>query len=203
MFYETSRADHGLPHDPFKALVAPRPIGWITAIGLKGEVNLSPYSFFNAVSDRPHMVAFSSDGRKDAVTFIEETGEFVCNLATFDLREKMNATSAPLPRGDSEMVHAKLTAAPSRLVKPPRVAEAPAALECKWLQTVPLKPLGDAPARYFMVIGQVVGVHIDDRFIVDGLVDTAAMRPIARAGYHDYFVSTPETKFSLRRPTGK
>ena len=140
MFYSTSENDHGLPHDPFKALVAPRPIGWITAISAKGEVNLSPYSFFNAVSDRPHMVAFSSQGRKDALTFIEETGEFVCNFATFDLREKVNATSAPLPRGDNEMVHAGLTAAPSRIVRPPRVAEAPAALECKWLRTVPLDP---------------------------------------------------------------
>jgi flavin reductase (DIM6/NTAB) family NADH-FMN oxidoreductase RutF len=202
MFYDVSANDHGLPHDPFKALVAPRPIGWVTAISAKGEVNLSPYSFFNAISDRPHMVAFSSDGRKDAATFIEETGEFVCNLATYDLRDQVNATSAPLPRGDSEIIHAGLTAVPSQLVKPPRVAEAPAALECKWLNTVPLKPLGDAAARYLLVIGQVVGVYIDDRFIDDGLVDTAAMRPIARAGYHDYFVATPETKFSMRRPKG-
>jgi flavin reductase (DIM6/NTAB) family NADH-FMN oxidoreductase RutF len=202
MFYDASRADHGLPHDPFKALVVPRPIGWITAMSAKGDVNLSPYSFFNAISDRPHMVAFSSDGRKDAVTFIEETGEFVCNLATYDLREQMNVTSAPLPRGVSELAHANLSAAPSHLVRPPRVAEAPAALECKWLQTIPLEPLGGGSARYFLVIGQVVGVHIDDRFIVDGMVDTAAMRPIARAGYRDYFVSTPETKFSIQRPKG-
>src|SRR5215212_7081507 len=118
MFYEPQRGDHGLPHDPFKAIVTPRPIGWITAMSARGEVNLSPYSFFNAVSDRPHMVAFSSEGRKDAVTFVEETGEFVCNLATYDLREQMNATSAPLPRGTSELDHAGLTAAPSRLVRP-------------------------------------------------------------------------------------
>jgi flavin reductase (DIM6/NTAB) family NADH-FMN oxidoreductase RutF len=202
MFYETALANHGLPHDPFKAIVTPRPIGWITTISAKGEVNLSPYSFFNAVSDRPDMVAFSSAGRKDAVTFVEETSEFVCNLATFELRHAMNATSAPLPRGESELIHAGLTAAPSRLVKPPRVAEAPAALECKYLQTVPLTPLGGGDAKYFLVIGQVVGVHIDDRFIVDGFVDTAAMAPIARAGYRDYFVSTPETKFSITRPKG-
>lgn len=200
MFYEVAKG-HGLPHDPFKAIVAPRPIGWITAMSANGEINLSPYSFFNAISDRPHMVTFSSDGRKDAVTFIEETGEFVCNLATWDLREAMNLTSSPLPRGESEMIHAALEAAPSRLVKPPRVKEAPAALECKWLQTVPLAPL-EGEARYFLVIGQVVGVYIDDRFLVDGLLDTAGMRPIARAGYNDYFVSTPETKFSIRRPKG-
>ncbi|RDI61003.1 flavin reductase family protein [Microvirga subterranea] len=202
MFYETASNAHGLPHDPFKALVTPRPIGWITAMSAKGEINLSPYSFFNAVSERPPMVAFSSSGRKDAVTFVEETGEFVCNLATFDLREQMNLTSAVLPRGENEMVHAGLAAAPSRLVRPPRVAAAPAALECKWLRTVPLNPLGGGEPSYYLVIGQVVGIHIDDRFIVDGLVDTAAMRPIARSGYRDYFVATPETKFSITRPGG-
>lgn len=200
MFYETATNAHGLPHDPFKAIVTPRPIGWITSMSARGEVNLSPYSFFNAVSEKPHMVAFSSSGRKDAVTFIEETKEFVCNLATYDLREQMNATSAVLPRGENEMVHAGLAAAPSRLVKPPRVADARAALECKWLQTVPLVPLEGGDPTYFLVIGQVVGVYIDDRFIVDGLVDTAAMRPIARSGYRDYFVATPETKFSIKRP---
>jgi flavin reductase (DIM6/NTAB) family NADH-FMN oxidoreductase RutF len=201
MFYEVSQG-HGLPHDPFKALVVPRPIGWITAMSAKGEINLSPYSYFNAFSDRPHIVGFSSEGRKDAMTFVEETREFVCNLATFEVRSQMNATSAPLPRGESEIIHSGLTQAPSRLVRPPRVAEAPAALECKWLQTVPLKPLGGGEGRYFLVLGQVVGVHIEDRFLVDGLVDTAAMRPIARAGYRDYFVATPETKFSITRPKG-
>ncbi len=202
MFYEIAKRDHGLPHDPFKALVAPRPIGWITAVSAKGEINLSPYSFFNAVSDVPPMVAFSSHGRKDALTFIEETGEFVCNLATFDLRDAVNETSAALARGESEMAHAGLTPAPSRLVKPPRVAEAPAALECRHLQTVPLRPLSGAEPRYFLVIGEVVGVYIDDTFIVDGLVDTAAMRPIMRAGYREYFVATPETKFAMTRPPG-
>lgn len=202
MFYETAKNDHGLPHNPFKALVAPRPIGWITAMNHKGEINLSPYSFFNAVSDRPDMVVFSSDGHKDALAFAEETGEFVCNLATFDLRDQMNTTSAPLRRGENEMALAGLTPAPSRLVKPPRVAEAPAALECKWLKTVALEPMDGSPARYYLAVGQVIGIHIADRFIVDGIVDTAAMQPIARAGYHDYFVATPETKFSIRRPSG-
>jgi flavin reductase (DIM6/NTAB) family NADH-FMN oxidoreductase RutF len=202
MFYETAKRDHGLPHNPFKALVAPRPIGWITAMSAKGEVNLSPYSFFNAVSDQPPMVAFASAGRKDALTFIEETGEFVCNLATWDLREAMNDTSAPLARGENEMTHAGLTAAPCRLVRAPRVAEAPAALECKHLQTVGLVPLSGGEPANFLVIGEVVAVHIDDAFIVDGMVDTAAMRPITRAGYRDYFVATPETRFSMRRPKG-
>ena len=201
MFYETATNAHGLPHDPFKALVTPRPIGWITAMSARGEVNLSPYSFFNAVSDHPNMVAFSSAGRKDALAFVEETKEFVCNLATYDLREPMNLTSAPLPRGANEMEHAGLTAAPSRLVKPPRVAESPAALECRWLQTVPLVPLDGGEPGYFLVIGQVIGIHIDDRFIVNGIVDTAAMRPIARSGYREYFVATPETKFAMTRPS--
>ena len=202
MFYEVARRNHGLPHDPFKALVAPRPIGWITAVGARGEINLSPSSFFNAVSDVPPMVAFSSHGRKDALTFAEETGEFVCNLATWDLREAVNVTSAPLPRGENEMTLAGLAAAPSRLVRPPRVAEAPAALECKYLQTVPLVPADGGAASYFLVIGQVLGVHIDDSFIVDGIVDTAAMRPIMRAGYRDYFVALPEGKFAMTRPKG-
>ena len=201
MFYEPPKNDHGLPYNPFKALVAPRPIGWVTTMSAAGAINLSPYSFFNAMSDRPDIVVFSSQGYKDAIAFAEETREFVCSLATWDLREAMNATSAPLPRGENEMIFAGLTAAPCRLVKPPRVAESPVALECKWLKTVALEPL-HGPARYHMVIGEVVGVHIDDRFIIDGIVDTAAMRPIARAGYREYFVATPETKFAITRPPG-
>src|SRR5262245_32874843 len=125
MFYETDKRNHGLPHDPFKAIVAPRPIGWITSISRNGEINLAPYSYFNAVSTRPPIVCFSSEGRKDSLAFVEETREFVCNLATFDLRLAMNETSAPYPRGVDEMREAGLTPAPSRLIKPPRVAEAP------------------------------------------------------------------------------
>ena len=202
MFYRTAKNDHGLPHDPFKAIVAPRPIGWITSMSAAGAVNLAPYSYFNGVSSRPPVVMFSSEGYKDSVAFIEETREFVCNLATFELREAVNATSAPLPRGVNEMDKAGLAAAPSVLVRPPRVAAAPCALECKWLQTV---PLADVDGRFLdrhVVFGQVVGVYIDDRFVVDGLLDTAAMQPIARAGYNDYFVATPQTKFVMKRPAG-
>ncbi len=200
MFYEPRKRNHGLPHDPFKAIVAPRPIGWISSMNAKGEVNLAPYSFFNGVSSDPPMVMFSSEGRKDSLAFIEETREFVCNLATWDLREQMSATSGPYPRGVDEMQEAGLESAPSVLVKPPRVKVSPCAMECKWLQTVGLNDLdGEATQRY-VVFGQVVGIHIDERFITDGRLDTAAMQPIARAGYQDYFVSTPETKFSIRRP---
>jgi flavin reductase (DIM6/NTAB) family NADH-FMN oxidoreductase RutF len=202
MFYDARKNDHGLPHDPFKAIVAPRPIGWITSMSAAGEVNLAPYSFFNGVSTRPPVVMFASEGRKDTVTFIEETKEFVCNLATYDLREQMNLSSAPLPRGVNEMEKVGLKPAPSRLVKPPRVAATPCALECKWLQTVRLSDIDGRALDNYVTFGQVVGVYIDDRFITNGLLDTAAMRPIARAGYQEYFVAAPETKFALGRPTG-
>ena len=112
MFYDAIKNDHGLPHDPFKAIVAPRPIGWITSISAKGEVNLAPYSYFNAVVSRPAVVMFSSEGLKDSVAFIAETREFVCNLSTWDLREAMNETSAPLPRGVNEMQRAGLASRP-------------------------------------------------------------------------------------------
>jgi flavin reductase (DIM6/NTAB) family NADH-FMN oxidoreductase RutF len=202
MFYDATRNDHGLRHNPMKALIGPRPIGWISALNAKGELNLSPYSFFNAVAESPVVVAFSSNGYKDAVAFVDETKEFVCNLATYDTREAMNLTSAPLPRGQSELAFAGLTAAPCNLVKAPRVAEAPAALECQWLRTIQLEDRDGRKMDQYLVLGQVIGVHIDDRFIKDGLVDTAAMRPIMRSGYMDYFVATPETKFSIQRPTG-
>ena len=200
MFYEPDKRDiRLLRHDPFKAIVAPRPIGWVTSMNAKGEINLAPYSYFNGVNSKPNVVMFSSEGLKDSASFIAETKEFVCNLATWDLREQMNATSAPLPRGINEMQRAGLAAAPSRLVKPPRVAASPCALECKLLRIVDLKDLGDAPIDCHVVFGQVIGVHIDDRFIVDGRLDTAAMKPIARCGYDEYAVV--ESVFAMQRPT--
>jgi flavin reductase (DIM6/NTAB) family NADH-FMN oxidoreductase RutF len=198
MFYDAVKNDHGLPYDPFKAIVAPRPIGWITAMSAKGEINLAPYSYFNAVSNRPNVVMFSSEGRKDSVAFIEETREFVCSLTTWDLREEMNATSAPLARGVNEMERAGLKAAPSRLVKPPRVADSPCALECKLLKIVGLDDIEGNHTDRQIVFGQVVGVHIDDRFIVDGRLDTAAMKPIARCGYDEYAVF--DSVFTMSRP---
>jgi flavin reductase (DIM6/NTAB) family NADH-FMN oxidoreductase RutF len=200
MFYDTRKNDHGLPHDPFKAIVAPRPIGWITSMSAKGEINLAPYSFFNGCSSKPPVVMFSSEGRKDSLTFIEETKEFVCNVAVFDLRDAINATSASFERGVNEMAKAGLEPAPSRLVKPPRVAASPCALECKWLKTVELHDVEGNELDNHIVIGQVLGIHIDDRFIRNGLLDTAEMRVIARAGYHEYFVATPETRFAIKRP---
>jgi len=194
------RDARSLPHNPLKAIVAPRPIGWISAMDKQGRLNLAPYSFFNAVGDA--MVAFSSSGRKDAMTFAEEGGEFVCSLATWDLRDGMNDSSAPLPRGESEFAFAKLETAPSQKVRPPRVAASPAALECRWLQTVPLVPLGGGEAENFLVIGQVVSIYVEDRFVADGMVDTGAMHPIMRGGYFDYFHVTAESRFTMRRPKG-
>lgn len=200
MFYEPDKRDRALlPNDPFKAIVAPRPIGWITSMSAKGEINLAPYSYFNGISSRPNLVMFSSEGMKDSASFIAETGEFVCNLATWDLREAMNATSAPLKRGINEMERAGLAPAPSRLVKPPRVAASPCAFECKLLQIVPIKDVGGTPLDCHVVIGQVIGVHIDDRFIVGGRLDTAALKPIARCGYDQYAVV--ESLFAMTRPT--
>jgi flavin reductase (DIM6/NTAB) family NADH-FMN oxidoreductase RutF len=188
MFYDTGKNDHGLPYNPFKAIVSPRPVGWITSMSATGAINLAPYSFFNAVSDAPPIVMFSSDGKKDSVSFIEETKEFVCSLATMDLLKAVVATGFEFPRGVNEMAEAGLAPAPSRLVRPPRVASSPCALECKLLQIVSLADLDGKPAHRYVTFGQVVGVHIDESFIRDGRLDTAAMQPIARCGYADYAV---------------
>lgn len=200
MFYDANARPAVLRHDPIKALVVPRPIGWVSAMSRSGAVNLAPYSFFNAFSTDPAIVGFSSGGYKDSAAFVEETGEFVCNIATYDLRHEMSDTSAPLPRGQSEFEAAGLGMEPSVLVKPPRVKGVAAALECRWLQTIPLADLNGRPVGWWLVLGQVVGVYIDDRFLVDGIVDTAAMQPIARLGYRDY--SVVDEVFAIKRPAG-
>ncbi len=200
MFYQPDKRDHGLRGDPFKAIVAPRPIGWISSMDAAGNVNLAPYSFFNGIGSRPALVMFSSEGHKDSVNNIAETGEFVCNLATWELRDAMNATSAAFAHGVDEMARAGLEPAPSTLVKPPRVAASPCALECKLLQIVAIDDAHGIPADVRVVIGHVVGVHVDDRFIVDGRLDTAALKPIARCGYDQYAVV--ESLFAIPRPTG-
>src|SRR3979411_2959345 len=165
MFYDTAKNNHGLPRDPFKAIVSPRPIGWITSMSAKGEINLAPYSFFNAVSDAPPIVLFSSEGPKDSLVFVEETKEFVCSLATLALRTPVVETSEQFTLGVNEMEQSGLTPAPCRLVRPPRVAASPCALECKLLQIIDLEDLQGEPTKRFVAFGQVVGVHIDDRFI--------------------------------------
>ena len=200
MFYDTKSNAHGLPFSPIKAIVSPRPIGWISAVDSSGRVNLAPYSFFNLLLAKPPILMFASDGWKDTIACISETGEFVCNLASYDLREEVNATASPLPRGVSEFEHAGLDMSASRLVKPPRVKDSPAALECKLVDIQRVKDSDGAQFDAWFVIGHVVGVHIDDRHIVNGRFDIASARPIARCGYLDYIVA--DNKFSIDRPLG-
>ena len=202
MFYETSTNDHGLPYDPLKSCIVPRPIGWISTIDSDGVVNLAPYSFFNGVASKPPMVMFASNGRqphgsKDTVTNCEETGEFVVNLATWKLREHMNKTSAPVPRMIDEMKLAGLAVAPSHLVKPPRVKDTPVHMECRHFQTVDL-PSDRKDQRNAMVIGHVIGIHIDDSILVDGKVDLSRCRPISRLGYMEY--ARVDYIFTMDRP---
>jgi len=198
MFYDAVANTHGLQWDPFKALVSPRPIGWISTLGKSGIVNLAPYSFFNAVSTDPHFVMFSSGGRKDSQRNAEETGEFVCSLATYDLREAMSRTSEHVDPDVDEMALAGLTPAPSKLVAPPRVKESPVAFECRYWRTIDLPGPDGGPGTHAIVLGQVVGVHIDDAAIVDGKVDVTKLKPIARLGYGDYAVI--DEVFELTRP---
>ena len=199
IFYEPATRDKTiLPHDPFKAIIAPRPIGWVTTRSKAGAVNLAPYSYFNAFADRPPIIAFSSSGYKDSVTFAAETGEFVWNMPTYELREAMNMTAAPLERGRSEAEFAALELAPSRLVSVPRVKASPAVLECKLVEVKRLTDRHGTALDSWLVIGEVVGVQIDPAFIRDGRVDTQAMAPIARCGYMDYVVA--DRLFSMDRP---
>ena len=192
-----------LKFSPFKALVVPRPIGWITSMSADGVLNLAPFSYFNAVCDSPPCVMYCVNGKhadggvKDSLANVEETGEFVCNLATWDLRVPMNDTSAHVPRSVDEMRQAGLTAAPSLKVKPPRVAQSPAHFECKLVRTVEL-PCNTPGARHTMVIGEVIGIHLDEELIVDGRVDVTKLKPVARLGYLDFAVV--EDFFTMERP---
>ncbi len=187
MFYTTDRNEHGLPHDPFKAIVSPRPIGWIGSRSGRGEDNLAPYSFFNAVSSLPPVVMFSSDHIKDSARNIDETGVFTVNLVSRDLAEKMNDTSAPLEHGASEFEAAGLTPVTGRLVDAPYVGEAYAVLECRMTAIMAPPTLEGALTQSRMVFGQVVAVHIRDEALTpDGRLDMAKVRPLARLGYRDY-----------------
>jgi flavin reductase (DIM6/NTAB) family NADH-FMN oxidoreductase RutF len=198
MFYDPRTQKHGLKHSPVTALVVPRPIGWISTLDPKGVVNLGPYSFFNLVSGYPPWVIFASAPRKHSQVNAEVSGEFVFNLATWDLREQMNASSAEFPPGVSEPEKVGLEMVPSRNVKPPRVKRSPVALECKYFKTIDLIGSDGKQNRSQIVIGEVVGIHIDDTVIVDGMVDITKMKPIARLGYMDYAVV--EDFFSMARP---
>jgi flavin reductase (DIM6/NTAB) family NADH-FMN oxidoreductase RutF len=197
MFYDAVENQHGFPNDPFKALVAPRPIGWISTLSPKGAANLAPYSFFNAVAERPFYVIFGSNGRKHSVSNIQATGEFAVNLATWELREAVNASSARVPEEIDEFELAGLKKAPCRIIKCPRVALSPATLECRMFKIIEL-PGDNGVAEDFLTIGRVVGIHIDDRYISEGRVNTAAMQLIARLGYSEY--ATVAEAWRMRRP---
>jgi flavin reductase (DIM6/NTAB) family NADH-FMN oxidoreductase RutF len=191
MYYEPGRTNHGLPHDPFKSCVIPRPIGWISTLDAQGRANLAPYSQFQNVSFDPPIVMFSANQttrgeRKDSVRNAEATGEFVWNMATYALREAVNATGEELPHGVDEFERAGLAKAPSRLVRPPRVAASPIQFECVYLNTLRFPgspPMGSAD----VVFGRVVAIHIADEALdATGRVDVLALQPLARMGYYDY-----------------
>lgn len=199
-FYEP-RQGHGLPHDPFNAIVGPRPIGWIASKSGAGQLNLAPYSFFNAFNYIPPIIGFSSIGWKDSVRNIEETGQFVWNLATRELAERMNQTCAAVPPEVSEFELAGLTPAASRVVDVPRVLESPVAMECRLTQLIQLQRASGEQVPSWLVLGEVVGVHIDRRLLKDGVYDTAAAGPILRGGGPaDYFSIGPEQLFRMFRP---
>lgn len=203
IFYEPDKGGHGLPRDPFKGLVVPRPIGWISTVDGRGRANLAPYSFFNAVCTDPPCVMFGAASRpdgtanKDSHRNAEETGGFVVNMVTFDQREAMNETSASLAHGVSEFDTARLEGLPSKLVAAPRVKGAYAHLECVYLQSVEM-PTTLPGRRNFVVFGRVVGVHIDEAILRDGLVDIGRAAPLARLGYMDYAVV--RESFRMDRP---
>jgi flavin reductase (DIM6/NTAB) family NADH-FMN oxidoreductase RutF len=202
MFYETQKNNHGLPHNPFKSLIIPRPIGWITTQNAEGHINLAPYSYFNALCDNPPMVMFSTTNSrsegviKDTLHNVETQGEFVVNMATYALRHAVNLTSAPLPCNESEIPFAKLETLSSSLVKPPRIKGSPIHLECKYYTSLQLPSNNTDTNR--VIIGTVIGVHIDDNLIINGKVDVTQIKPIARLGYMDYAVV--ENIFSMQRP---
>ena len=198
MFYDPRSEPHGLAHTPINALVAPRPIGWITTLTPAGTVNLAPYSFFNLVSSGPPIVMFSSGSRKDSQSNAETGGEFVYNMATFALREVMNASSAVFDAAVSEPEMLGLEMIPSRTVKPPRVKRSPVHFECRYLKTVELFGSDGSRNRSSVVLGEVVGIHIDDGLITEGMVDITRARPIARLGYMDYCVV--DAVFEMLRP---
>jgi flavin reductase (DIM6/NTAB) family NADH-FMN oxidoreductase RutF len=204
MFYDVAKQNHGMPNDPFKALVTPRPIGWVSTVDVQGRVNLAPFSFFNGVSDAPPMVMYCPGGSygtapaKHSLLNVQATGEFVVNIVSEALKEAMNTTAAQVEMGIDEMKLAGLEPAASNYVRPPRVAKSPVALECKVWRIIDDLPGTGAMRPYAVVIGSVVGIHIDDRIVKDGRIDALAYRPIARLGYSEY--TTVDNVWRMRRP---
>ena len=206
MFYEPSKNDHGLARNPFNSLVVPRPIGWISSRDEAGVLNLAPYSFFNAVCYKPPTVMFSggvgsaADGMKDSIRNIEATKELVCNLASWELREQMNASSASVSSEVDEFKLSGLTPVASNLIGAPRIKESPVSLECRYIKSVEI-PSWEPSDKFIMILGEVIGVHIDDEFITEeGLVDVVRMSPIGRMGYNDYSRVDEDNLFEMERP---
>ena len=199
-YYEPSKG-HGLPHDPFNAMVGPRPIGWISSQDSAGNLNLAPYSFFNAFNYTPPIIGFASIGAKDSLRNIQETGEFGWNLVTRPLAEQMNASCAAVGPEISEFELTGLTPVASRNIKVPRVAESPVSFECKLTQIVQLHGVDGVLVPTWLVLGEVVGVYIARRLLKDGVYDTTAAEPVLRGGGPaDYFAVTSENNFKMFRP---
>ncbi len=199
-YYEPS-GGHGLSHDPFNAIVGPRPIGWISSRRADGGYNLAPYSFFNAFNYRPPIIGFSTIGWKDTVANVQASGEFVWNLATMALASRMNATSASVGPEVDEFVLSGLTPAPSRRIATPRVKESPVNFECRLSQLIQLQSAEGAAVKTWLVLGEVVAVHIDRSLLKNGAYDTAAARPILRAGTTSAYAEIrPEAMFDMERP---
>jgi flavin reductase (DIM6/NTAB) family NADH-FMN oxidoreductase RutF len=199
-YYEPS-AGHGLPHDPLNSIVGPRPIGWVSTVARDGTRNLAPYSFFNAFNYKPPIIGFSSTSAKDSLRNARETGEFVWNLAVRGVAEHMNATSASVPHGVDEFALSGVTPLPSRRVQPARVAESPVNFECKVTDIVQLKDQHEAAVHAWLVLGEVVAVHILHSLLKDGIFDTFAAGIILRAGGPSgYALITPDTRFDMVRP---
>jgi len=199
MFYEPDKG-HGLPHNPFNAIITPRPIGWISTRGKDGANNLAPYSFFNGVAYTPPQVMFACTGLKsdrhigkDSIANIDETGVFCVNVVEYDRRDAMNKTSETLPAGVDEFAVAGLRVAECETIDCPRIADAPAALECRLTQVVRIE--GE---QNLIAIGTVTGIHLRDDCLVDGKFDVTRFKPLARLGYRDY--SVIDTTFTLARP---
>lgn len=202
-FYEPAKG-HGLPHDPLNAIVGPRPIGWIASLDGQGRRNLAPYSFFDCFNYRPPIIGFASSGWKDSVQNIVESKEFVWNLTTRDLAVQMNETSASLAHGEDEFARAGLTPAESRLVRAPRVAESPVNFECRLSQCIQLTAADGSPIESWLVLGEVVAVHIDESLLEEGIYQTAKAQPVLRAGGPSaYYAISEDQRFDLVRPDNR
>ena len=192
---------HGLKHNPFSAMIAPRPIGWISSLSREGQVNLAPYSFFNGFNYTPQIIGFSSLGAKDTVRNIQDTGEFCWNFASQALAEKMNLTSAAVGPDEDEFDLAGIAKGTSRLVKPPHVLESPVVMECRLIEVVQLQTIEKEKLDTYLVLGQVMGTHIRQDCIVDGVFDLDKAQPVVRAGgLADYYKLSEDNKFLMERP---